>query len=69
MTDEFTTWHADETPTAPARGVLLWLASMVFLILGFWLMGAGIDQESGVLFILGVLSCATALVLPVTSQP
>lgn len=69
MTDDNVTWHADETPPERARGVLLWVASMVFLILGFWVMATAIDQQNGVLFILGVLSCTAALVLPVATQP
>jgi cytochrome c-type biogenesis protein CcmH/NrfF len=69
MTDDNVMWRADETPPERARGVLLWLASMVFLVLGFWVMGTAIDQQNGVLFILGILSCAAALVLPVASQP
>jgi len=69
MTDDTTTWHADEIPTAPARGVLLWLGCMVLLLLGFWTMGVGYDHQSGLLFTLGVLSCSAALALPVTAQP
>ena len=69
MTDDNVTRRADETPPERARGVLLWVASMVFLVLGFWVMGTAIDQQNGVLFGLGILSCAAALVLPVASQP
>lgn len=69
MTDDYPTWHADETPPERARGVLLWLVSMVFLLLGFWLMGTAIDQAQGVLFILGVLSCTVALALPILTEP
>jgi cytochrome c-type biogenesis protein CcmH/NrfF len=69
MTDDNVTWYTDETPPDRARGVLVWLGSMVFLVLGFWVMGTAIDQQNGVLFILGILSCAAALVLPVASQP
>jgi cytochrome c-type biogenesis protein CcmH/NrfF len=69
MSDDNLMWHADETPPERARGVLLWVASMVFLILGFWVMATAIDQQNGVLFVVGVLSCSAALVLPVASQP
>jgi hypothetical protein len=69
MADDNVTWRADETPPERARGVLLWVASMVFLILGFWVMATAIDQQNGVLFVVGILSCSAALVLPVASQP
>jgi len=69
MADDTVMWQTDETSPERAHGVLLWLASMVFLILGFWVMGTAIDQQNGVLFILGILPCAAALVLPVASQP
>lgn len=69
MSDDNLMWHADEAPPERARGVLLWVASMVFLILGFWVMATAIDHQQGVLFVVGILSCAAALVLPVASQP
>ncbi|MGV8978893.1 MAG: hypothetical protein ACOH17_12685 [Cellulomonas sp.] len=68
MSDDNVTWHADEPPLEHTRGVLLWLGSMVFLLLGFFLMGTAADQDSGVLFILGVVSCATALMLPMAAR-
>jgi membrane-bound ClpP family serine protease len=69
MTDDNVTWHADETPPERARDVLVWLASMVLLLLGFWLLGTAIDQGQGVLFVIGVLSFSVAFALPIVTKP
>ena len=68
MTDDRTTWTAAEAPPERARAVLLWVASMVFLLLGFWLLATGIEQQQGVLFVVGILSFTVAVALPVVTE-
>lgn len=69
MTDDNPAWRVDETPPERARGVLLWVVSMGFLLLGFWLMGTAIDQAQGVLFVVGILACTVAVALPIVTEP
>ena len=51
---------------APAAGPLLFIPFVVLFLVGLWLLGYGFDQDSGLLFCLGLLLAGVAFLVPLS---
>lgn len=52
-----------------AMGMVLFVVCLAVFVLGFWLMAVGFDQESGLVFTLGILASTLGVILPTIIEP